>query len=257
MTKFAHCTACRFLAQGVKTRISIPHTCGRSNEQIKEYVKEHKLKFVKEMEKIASTTNSPIGSSHWFHTLVGRVKMIGEYLKSKDAPSQEVREEWGKSLYSAAEELMSGFKDINSEYSTRRYMTPAGSVVGSADYEQFSEDYRNRCVPFMSQAEADRITHFHVADNSNAFREWLDFRKIEWKANGHFTSISIDHDIFALGSSFGVYKYRHTKGGLFDTEQVITFMTEFGRSVEKNPIDEIDKTYARGWLETYQLQTPQ
>lgn len=28
------CTACRFLAAGVKTRKSIPHTCGKSTKEI-------------------------------------------------------------------------------------------------------------------------------------------------------------------------------------------------------------------------------
>lgn len=38
------CTACRFLAAGVKTRKNIPHTCGKSTEQIYENNKKRKDK---------------------------------------------------------------------------------------------------------------------------------------------------------------------------------------------------------------------
>lgn len=50
------------------------------------------------------------------------------------------------------------------------------------------------------------ITHFHVADNSDAFRNWLKAKKISFTPNGHFTSILIDHDIFNLGAEFALYK---------------------------------------------------
>lgn len=36
MSRKAHCQACTFMIQGVKTRKSIPHTCGRTYEQLKE-----------------------------------------------------------------------------------------------------------------------------------------------------------------------------------------------------------------------------
>jgi hypothetical protein len=50
-------------------------------------------------------------------------------------------------------------------------------------------------------------THYHVADNSNGFRDWLDKKKIEWMPNGHFTTIPLEgNDIFKLGLEFGLYR---------------------------------------------------
>jgi hypothetical protein len=50
-------------------------------------------------------------------------------------------------------------------------------------------------------------THYHVADNSNGFRDWLDKKKIEWMPNGHFTTIPLKgNDIFKLGLEFGLYR---------------------------------------------------
>lgn len=37
---YRNCTACTFIRYGVKTRKSIPHTCGKSLEQIHNFIKE-------------------------------------------------------------------------------------------------------------------------------------------------------------------------------------------------------------------------
>lgn len=62
-----------------------------------------------------SSTNSEVGSYHWFHTLIARQKNIGEYLKGK-TPTEEILREWGKVLYDASKELELGFKAINYEH---------------------------------------------------------------------------------------------------------------------------------------------
>lgn len=38
-TTSRNCTACSFLKHGVKTRKSIPHTCGKTLEQIRNFIK--------------------------------------------------------------------------------------------------------------------------------------------------------------------------------------------------------------------------
>jgi len=59
-----------------------------------------------------SNTNSPIGSYHWFHTLMGRVHHIGEYLKNKNNPvNPDLIQQWGEVLYNSAKELQSGYKN--------------------------------------------------------------------------------------------------------------------------------------------------
>jgi hypothetical protein len=50
-------------------------------------------------------------------------------------------------------------------------------------------------------------THYHVADNSTGFRDWLDKKKVEWMPYGHFTTIQLEgNDIFKLGLEFGLYR---------------------------------------------------
>lgn len=42
MTKKAHCQACTFMIYGVKTRKSIPHTCGKTDKELRELKKQVK-----------------------------------------------------------------------------------------------------------------------------------------------------------------------------------------------------------------------
>lgn len=39
MTKRTSCTACTFINNGVKTRKSIPHTCGKTDKELLELMK--------------------------------------------------------------------------------------------------------------------------------------------------------------------------------------------------------------------------
>ena len=61
-----------------------------------------------------SSTNSEIGSYHWFHTILSNHKDIGEFLRDK-TPSEKVLREWGKKLYETSKELIEGYKNINKE----------------------------------------------------------------------------------------------------------------------------------------------
>jgi len=63
-----------------------------------------------------SSTNSPVGSSHWYSTLIGRILHIGEFLKEK-SPEPEIIRTWGERLYSAALELRDGKKYIDTDQS--------------------------------------------------------------------------------------------------------------------------------------------
>ena len=61
-----------------------------------------------------STTNSPLGSYHWFHTHLARIKHIGEFMKTQ--PKDKVlTEKWGKDLFDSACELIDGYDSINSQ----------------------------------------------------------------------------------------------------------------------------------------------
>ena len=42
MTKHRSCTACTFMIDGVKSRRAIPHTCGRTEREIIEFVDKYK-----------------------------------------------------------------------------------------------------------------------------------------------------------------------------------------------------------------------
>ena len=58
-----------------------------------------------------STTNSELGSYHWFHTHLARLKHIGEYLRDF-APELRTTEQ-GATIYDSCEELIAGFDSIN------------------------------------------------------------------------------------------------------------------------------------------------
>jgi len=62
---------------------------------------------------VISTTNSPIGSHHWFHTLLAPVLHIGEFLEAHDSPSADILKPWGKTISDNCKELRDGFKSIN------------------------------------------------------------------------------------------------------------------------------------------------
>lgn len=62
---------------------------------------------------VLSTTNSPIGSHHWFHTLLAPVLHIGEFLELHPRPTDDMLKEWGKTVFENCKELRDGFKSIN------------------------------------------------------------------------------------------------------------------------------------------------
>lgn len=44
MSRKAHCQACTFMIHGVKTRKSIPHTCGRTDKELREFKKQNEIR---------------------------------------------------------------------------------------------------------------------------------------------------------------------------------------------------------------------
>jgi hypothetical protein len=59
-----------------------------------------------------SSTNSKLGSYHWFHTILANHKDIGEFLSEK-TPNEDILREWGKKLYETSKELIDGYESIN------------------------------------------------------------------------------------------------------------------------------------------------
>lgn len=59
-----------------------------------------------------SSTNSELGSYHWFHTILARHKHMGEFLKDRTLDEETLRA-WGKKLYETSQELIDGYKHIN------------------------------------------------------------------------------------------------------------------------------------------------
>ena len=74
--------------------------------------KEYILKITEDNK---TSTNSSLGSNHWFNTIAGRHKRIGEFLKEK-TPNEETLRLWGKELYETSQELMNGFDYINKNF---------------------------------------------------------------------------------------------------------------------------------------------
>lgn len=52
-----------------------------------------------------SLSNSPIGSHHWFATLMGQILRVGEFLKDKSPDEEHVRI-WGKNVYDNSRQII-------------------------------------------------------------------------------------------------------------------------------------------------------
>lgn len=71
--------------------------------------------FLKNQMKYATSTGSPLGSYHWFHTIVGRCLHMGEFIKEKGQPNEALLKEWGERLYKDSQELIKGYGFIGKE----------------------------------------------------------------------------------------------------------------------------------------------
>lgn len=60
-----------------------------------------------------TTTNSEIGSPHWFNTLIARHKHFGEFIKNNPNEFSERAVLMGKDIFESSKELIRGFKFIN------------------------------------------------------------------------------------------------------------------------------------------------
>lgn len=69
---------------------------------------------MKQEEQIKTSTNSEPGTYHWFHTIMGRISHIGEYLKEK-TPEDYLIRTWGQSIYVSTKELQEFYKELTQE----------------------------------------------------------------------------------------------------------------------------------------------
>jgi hypothetical protein len=60
-----------------------------------------------------SSTNSELGSYHWFHTLAARIKHISEYQALHGADGKVDIKNQGKRINEAIQELLDGYDAIN------------------------------------------------------------------------------------------------------------------------------------------------
>jgi hypothetical protein len=64
---------------------------------------------------IGSPTNSPIGSVHWFNTLLGNIAHIGDYMQKAELTDTQ-RTTWGKQLSDKARHLLENYSKIPFHY---------------------------------------------------------------------------------------------------------------------------------------------
>ena len=62
---------------------------------------------------ISKLTNSEIGSRHWFNTLLGNIKQIGQFME-QNGLTEDQEKNWGKQLAEYSQELLDNFEIINS-----------------------------------------------------------------------------------------------------------------------------------------------
>lgn len=60
-----------------------------------------------------SSTGSPIGSYHWFHTLAAKHLALGELLTEEGCTDQVLLRQWGRELLDTSQELVDGYNKIN------------------------------------------------------------------------------------------------------------------------------------------------
>jgi len=64
---------------------------------------------------VGNLTNSPIGSSHWFGTLLTKIAHIGEYMQKHEI-HEDMRTIWGKQIEDYARHLMQNYDKIPFRY---------------------------------------------------------------------------------------------------------------------------------------------
>jgi hypothetical protein len=64
---------------------------------------------------VGSPTNSPIGSSHWFNTILCNIAHIGDYMQTHEL-TDEQRATWGKQLSEKARHLIGNYTKIPFHY---------------------------------------------------------------------------------------------------------------------------------------------
>jgi hypothetical protein len=68
---------------------------------------------MEELEEIKSSTNSPLGSTHWFRTIVGNMLRTGEFLAEYGTSKPDLVKPYGQSIYNTCKELLAGHGKIN------------------------------------------------------------------------------------------------------------------------------------------------
>ncbi len=84
-------------------------------------------------------------------------------------------------------------------------------VPEDADCNPFSDDLQVMNIEAMKKSIRDApVTYVNpkkeIHNNSHAFRDFLDSQGIEYKPNGHFTTVIGDIDFFELGMKYGELK---------------------------------------------------
>jgi hypothetical protein len=64
---------------------------------------------------VGSPTNSPIGCSHWFNTILGNIANVGDYMKTNELTEKQ-RLTWGKQLSENARHLIMNYTKIPFNY---------------------------------------------------------------------------------------------------------------------------------------------
>ena len=60
---------------------------------------------------LSTNTNSPVGSSHWYRTLLNNMSCIGQFMRDNELP-EDKRKLWGDQLVEYSMELISNYDKI-------------------------------------------------------------------------------------------------------------------------------------------------
>lgn len=114
------------------------------------------------MEKL---TNSPIGSRHWFNTLMGQTLRIGEFLKDK-TPDETTLRAWSRSVYNISSHFIANYDKI---------IERSDIIFDSSRLDEIFCNVRKGKI-YSAQKE-----HYILKDNSGDIVEFILLDQNEWR----------------------------------------------------------------------------
>jgi hypothetical protein len=133
--------------------------------------------------------------------------IAGDINSSKDKSLEEAAHWLAKDYASYLKVEHGRIDDLNTEKEFDDYVRMMKVFPEYIERFGQAEHKEEKQEQVEASSPSEPITHYHVADNSDGFRDWLKQNGIDYESNGHYTSIELQgNDIFSIGYRFALYK---------------------------------------------------